>query len=73
MRKSFISVFAQLSLASDMLTKKKKIKYGIYKNDTELSKYICGLKRINIYFKIYWEVIKRAQPVADVAITQCTD
>ena len=44
MRKSFISVFAQLSLASDMLTKKKKIKYGIYKNDTELSKYICYLR-----------------------------
>ena len=44
---------------------KKSFKYGIYKNDTELSMYICSLKRKNIDFKIYWEVIKRAQPIAD--------
>ena len=44
---------------------KKSFKYGSYENDTELSKYICSLKRKNIDFKIYWEVIKRAQPIAD--------
>ena len=44
---------------------KKSFKYGSYENDTELSKYICSLKRKNIDFKIYWKVIKRAQPIAD--------
>ena len=31
----------------------------------ELSKYICGLKRRDIDHEISWEVIKRAQPIAD--------
>ena len=38
---------------------------GLYKNKTELSKYVCGLKRKNIDFKIIWEMFKRAQPIAD--------
>ena len=44
---------------------KKSFKYCIYENDTELSKYVCSLKHKKIDFKIYWEVIKRAQPIAD--------
>ena len=38
--------------------------FSIY-NETELSKYVCGLKRKNIEFKITLEVLKRAQPIAD--------
>ena len=34
---------------------------GVYKNDTELLKYFCDLKRKNIDFRITQEVIKRAQ------------
>ena len=44
---------------------KKSIKGSIYDNDTELSKYVCGLKHSSIDFEISWEVIKRAQPIAD--------
>ena len=44
---------------------KKSFKGGVYENETELSKYVCGLKRKNIDFKITWEVLKRAQPIAD--------
>ena len=44
---------------------KKSFKGGVYENETELSKYVCGLKRKNIDFKLTWEVIKRAQPIAD--------
>ena len=44
---------------------KKSFKGGIYENDTELSKYVCGLKRSGIDYEISWEVIKRAQPIAD--------
>ena len=31
----------------------------------ELSKYVCGLKRNGVDYEISWEVIKRAQPIAD--------
>ena len=34
-------------------------------NDTEISKYICSLKRKNIDFKTTWEVIKRTQPITN--------
>ena len=44
---------------------KKSFKGGVYENDTELSKYVCGLKRRDIDHEISWEVIKRAQPIAD--------
>ena len=44
---------------------KKYFKGGVFKNETELSKYVCGLKRKNIDFKIIWEMFKRAQPIAD--------
>ena len=44
---------------------KKSFKGGVYENETELSKYVCDLNRRNIDFKITWEVIKRAQPIAD--------
>ena len=44
---------------------KKFLKGGVYENDTEHSKYVCGLKRKNFDFKLTWEVIKRAQPIAD--------
>ena len=44
---------------------KKSFKDGVYENETELSKYVCGLKRKNIDFKITWKVLKRAQPIAD--------
>ena len=44
---------------------KKSFKGGIYENDTELSKYVCELKRNGTDFEISWEVIKRAQPIAD--------
>ena len=27
--------------------------------------YVCGLKRNGVDYKISWEVIKRAQPIAD--------
>ena len=40
-------------------------KGGIYENDTELSKYVCGLKCSGVDYEISWEVIKRAQPIAD--------
>ena len=30
---------------------KKSLKGGVYENETELSKYVCGLKRKNIDFK----------------------
>ena len=48
-----------------MLIIKKYFKGGLYENETELSKYVCDLKRKNIDFRITWELIKRAQPVAD--------
>ena len=44
---------------------KKSFKGGIYENDTELSKYVCGLKRRGVDYEISWEVKKRAQPKAD--------
>ena len=44
---------------------KNSFKGGIYKNDTELSKYVCGLKRSGVDYEISQEVIKRAQPIAD--------
>ena len=44
---------------------KKSFKGGIYENDTELSKYVCELKRNGTDFEISWEVIKRAQPIAE--------
>ena len=44
---------------------KNFFKGSVYENETELSKYVCGLKRKNIDFNITWEVIKRAQPIAD--------
>ena len=37
----------------------------MYENDTELSKYVCSLKRRNIDHETSWEVIKRAQYIAD--------
>ena len=36
-----------------------------YENQTELSKYVCGVKRKYIDFKLTWEVIKRAQPITN--------
>ena len=49
-----------------MLTKPQKIFHSWFiQNETELSKYVCGLKRKNKYSKITWEVLKRAQPIAD--------
>ena len=60
-----MSACAQLSSDSGMPIIKKSIKGGIYENDTELSKYVCGLKHSSIDFEISWEVIKRAQPIAD--------
>ena len=44
---------------------KKSFKGGVYENQTELSKYVCGLKRKNIDLKITLDMKKRAQPVAD--------
>ena len=44
---------------------KKNFKGGVYENDTELSKCVCGLKRKNIDFNLTWEVTKRAQPIVD--------
>ena len=38
---------------------KKYFYCSIYENGTEISKYICGLKRKNIDHKITWDVIKR--------------
>ena len=35
-----------------------------YDNDTELSKYVCGLKRNGFDYEIPLEFIKRAQPIA---------
>ena len=37
----------------------------MYENHRELSKYVFWLKRRDIHLKISWEVIKRAQPIAD--------
>ena len=37
----------------------------MYENDTELSKYVCSLKRRNIDHETSWEVIKRAHSIAD--------
>ena len=47
LRRSFTSANAQLSLDFGMLTTKNVLKQGVYENETELSKYICGLKRKN--------------------------
>ena len=44
---------------------KKTFKGGVYENETKLSKYVCVLKRKNIDLKITWEVLKRAQPIAN--------
>ena len=43
---------------------KNSFKCGIYENYTQLLKYICGLKRSCVDHKIFREVIKRAQPIA---------
>ena len=48
-----------------MLIIKKSLKGGVYENKTELSKYVCDLKRKTIDFRITLEVIKRVQPIAD--------
>ena len=44
---------------------KFNFKGGVYKNDTELSKYVCSLKRKDIHHEITTEMIKRAQSIAD--------
>ena len=44
---------------------KKSLKGGVYSNETELSKYVCDLKRKNIVFRITWEMIKRVHPLAN--------
>ena len=44
---------------------KKSFKGGVYENQTELSKYVCGLKHSGVDNEISWEVIKRAQPIVD--------
>ena len=43
----------------------KNLSKVVYENETVLPKYACGLKRKNLDFKITWEVLKRAQPIAD--------
>ena len=62
LNRSFTSAYAQLSSDSDMI---RYFKGGVDGNETELSKYVCDLKRKSIAFRITWEVIKRAQPIAD--------
>ena len=44
---------------------KKSFKVGVFENETELSKYVCDLKRKNIELRVTWEVIKRTQSIAD--------
>ena len=62
LNRSFTSAYAQLSSDSDMI---RYFKGGVDGNETELSKYVCDLKRKSIAFRITWEVIKRAQAIAD--------
>ena len=64
MRRSSTLAYAQLSSDFGKLSI-KIFKGGVYKNYTELSKYVCCIKHKNTDFKITWEVFKRAQPIAD--------
>ena len=50
---------------------KKSFKGGTYENNTELSTYVGGLKRKDVDFEITWEVIKRAQSIADSNSPTC--
>ena len=61
----FTSACVRLSLDEDMPIIKKYFKDLVYESDTELSKYIYSLKRRDIDHEISWEVIKRAQHIAD--------
>ena len=63
--KKFYIGFCSTQFRFGYANHKISFKGVVYKNITELSKYICDLKHKNIDFRITWEVIKRVQHKAD--------